>query len=121
MSVIACARASCNRATHRHAIDRSRAACRFALSPIALVNAFRPRYHPCLMSESSPQPDPEPQPETREQFVHHVIQIVRDRFPLVKIARAEQSFSLRVNESVASLENLYRMAQLQPETLQHNV
>src|SRR3954462_4784129 len=92
--------------------------------PIALVIASRPRYHSLQMSESTPQPDPEPDPpppETREQFVQRVIQIVKDRFPLVKIARAGESFSLRVNESVASLENLYRMAQLQPETLQHHV
>lgn len=58
---------------------------------------------------------------TREQFSHQVIQIVRARFPLVKIARAEQSFSLRLNGRTASLENLYRMYQLAPDQLRHHV
>lgn len=58
---------------------------------------------------------------TREQFSQQVIQIVRARFPLVKIARAEQSFSLRLNGRTASLENLYRMYQLAPDQLRHHV
>ena len=49
---------------------------------------------------------------TRDHFARHVIELVRARFPLVKIARAEQNFSLRVNGHIASLENLYRMALL---------
>lgn len=58
---------------------------------------------------------------TREQFVQRVIDTVHQKFPLVKIARAEQSFSLRVNGHVASLENLYRMAALRPDDTQHHI
>jgi Protein of unknown function (DUF1444) len=57
----------------------------------------------------------------RDQFSRHVIEIVRSRFPLVKIARAEQSFALRINGHVASLENLYRMSLLRPQALKHHV
>ncbi|HEY8668412.1 MAG TPA: hypothetical protein VIL86_17305 [Tepidisphaeraceae bacterium] len=58
---------------------------------------------------------------TREQFVERVLEVVRGKFPLVKIARAPgQSFSLRVNGNIASLENLYRMSVLNPlETKRH--
>jgi hypothetical protein len=63
-----------------------------------------------------------PMPEgTRDQFSRQVIDIVRARFPLVKIARAEQSFSLRINGHVASLENLYRMSLLRPQDVKHHV
>ncbi len=58
---------------------------------------------------------------TREQFSQQVIDLVRSRFPLVKIARAEQSFSIRLNGRTASLENLYRMYQLSPNELQRHV
>lgn len=58
---------------------------------------------------------------TREQFSQQVIEIVRSRFPLVKIARAEQSFSIRINGRTASLENLYRMYQLAPSELRRHV
>ena len=58
---------------------------------------------------------------TREKFAQTVIERVRGRFPLVKIGRARQPFSLRMNGQVASLENLYRIAQLKPEDLQHQI
>ena len=58
---------------------------------------------------------------TRDQFSRQVIEIVRSRFPLVKIARAEQSFALRINGHIASLENLYRMSLLRPEDVKHHV
>ena len=58
---------------------------------------------------------------TREQFTDQVIGIVRARFPLVKIARADQSFSLRVNGMVVSLENLYRRALMDPDEVQQSV
>ena len=58
---------------------------------------------------------------TRDQFARTVIDRVRGRFPLVKIGRARQPFSLRVNGHVASLENLYRIARLRPEDLQHQI
>jgi hypothetical protein len=61
------------------------------------------------------------QPLTREHFAGRVIEIVRSRFPLVEIARAEQSFSVRLNGRTASLENLYRMQQLNPDAMQHSV
>src|SRR5437868_2798754 len=58
---------------------------------------------------------------TREQFLHQVIATVKARFPLVKIARADQSFSLKVNGHVAALENLYRGVLLRPDEMQHQV
>ena len=58
---------------------------------------------------------------TREQFVEQVFTIVKARFPLVKLARAEQSFSLKLNGHIAALENLYRGVLLRPEEMQHQV
>src|SRR6202167_625149 len=58
---------------------------------------------------------------TREQFVNEVIKVVGARFPLVKIARGIQQFSMRVNGHVASLENLYRMSVLRPEGTRRHV
>ena len=39
---------------------------------------------------------------SREQFVDQVIAIVKARFPLVKLARADQSFSLKLNGHIAA-------------------
>src|SRR5947207_7277328 len=58
---------------------------------------------------------------TRDQFARTVIDVVRKKFPLVKITRAEESFLLRVNGHVASLENLFRVALLSPDEMQHNI
>jgi hypothetical protein len=58
---------------------------------------------------------------TRDRFSRQVIEIVRARFPLVKIARAEQTFSLKINGHIASLENLYRMSLLRPQDVKHHV
>ena len=58
---------------------------------------------------------------TRETFAQTVIDRVRQRFPLVKIGRARQPFSVRVNGHVASLENLYRIWRLKPKELQHQI
>lgn len=58
---------------------------------------------------------------SREQFAQTVIDRVRQRFPLVKIGRARQPFSVRVNGHVASLENLYRIWRLKPRELQHQI
>ncbi|MDP9173054.1 MAG: DUF1444 family protein [Planctomycetota bacterium] len=58
---------------------------------------------------------------SREKFVHAVLELVGKKFPLVKISRAEQSFSMRVNGHVASLENLYRMSLLRPEDTRRHV
>jgi hypothetical protein len=56
---------------------------------------------------------------SRQQFVQQVLQIVQAKFPLEKIAPAEQPFALSINGNVASLENLYRLTQLEPRTLRH--
>jgi hypothetical protein len=58
---------------------------------------------------------------SREQFVQHVIECVNAKFPLVKIARGEQSFSVRVNGHVASLENVYRIAVLNPPEMRRHI
>lgn len=58
---------------------------------------------------------------TREQFAQEVITVVKKRFPLAKVARAEQPFSLRINGHVASLENLYRLIQLHPDDVVHQM
>src|SRR5438874_6361452 len=59
---------------------------------------------------------------SREQFAQRVIEIVRAKFPLVKIGRAEEpSFALRVNGRIEQLENLYRDAVLRPEHMQEQI
>jgi uncharacterized protein YtpQ (UPF0354 family) len=58
---------------------------------------------------------------SREQFVEQVLKVVPARFPLVKLARGDQSFSLRVNGHIVSLENIYRVAALQPEDSKHHI
>ena len=58
---------------------------------------------------------------TREQFVEQVLGVVAERFPLVKIARGEESFSVRVNGHAASLENLYRTVLLRPDDSRHQI
>jgi hypothetical protein len=58
---------------------------------------------------------------TREQFVERVSQIVAKRFPLVKLAAGDELFTLRVNGNAVPLENIYRMAVLKPDDVQHSV
>jgi uncharacterized protein YtpQ (UPF0354 family) len=58
---------------------------------------------------------------SREQFVGQVLQVLRSRFPLVKLAPAEQTFSILVNGQVAPLENLYRIALLRPNEMKRHV
>jgi uncharacterized protein YtpQ (UPF0354 family) len=58
---------------------------------------------------------------TRENFIQQVLQCVAERFPLVKIARGEQPFSMKVNGHVASLENLYRSVALHPDESRHQI
>lgn len=57
---------------------------------------------------------------TREQFSERVLEVVRDKFPLVKAARAEHPFSLSINGMPASLENLYRLTLLRPQDLRRH-
>jgi len=58
---------------------------------------------------------------SREQFLNDVFDHVGKKFPLVKLSRARQAFSMRVNGHVASLENVYRLTQLHPEQKNHHV
>jgi hypothetical protein len=57
----------------------------------------------------------------RDQFAQQVIDIVRAKFPLIKIPRADQPVSMRVNGSIHSLENLFRITRLRPEHLREDV
>lgn len=52
---------------------------------------------------------------SREQFIEQVMEIIKARFPLVKVARGEQSFTLLLNGNPAPLENLYRIITLRPD------
>src|SRR3954453_19191251 len=64
----------------------------------------------------------ESQPLSREQFTSRVIEIVRERFPLVRIGDGEEGgFALSVNGAMAPLENLYRVTVLHPDDIQHHV
>ena len=58
---------------------------------------------------------------TREQFVEQILKVVPEKFPLVKMARGEEPFSLRVNGNLVGLENLYRLAVLQPEEMRRHI
>ena len=58
---------------------------------------------------------------SREQFVDQVLQYVHEKFPLVRISRGKEPFSMLVNGHLASMENVYRMAVLQPEDSRHHI
>jgi uncharacterized protein YtpQ (UPF0354 family) len=58
---------------------------------------------------------------SREQFVDHLLRAVPAKFPLVKLARGDQPFSMRINGHVVPLENIYRMILLRPDEMQHNI
>src|SRR3954469_17246634 len=58
---------------------------------------------------------------SREEFLSRVIEIVQQRFPLVKIETGEENFSLSVNGAVAPLENVYRSMVLHPDDIKHSV
>jgi hypothetical protein len=58
---------------------------------------------------------------SREQFAARVVEIIRERFPLVKIAPGDEGFSVSVNGAVAPLENLYRVSILHPDDITHHV
>lgn len=60
-------------------------------------------------------------PLSREQFPARVVELVRAKFPLVKIQPVQASFALRVNGHLASLENVYRLALLRPDDIQQHV
>src|SRR3954462_4091990 len=58
---------------------------------------------------------------SREQFIEQVLQYVKEKFPLVKISRGAEAFSMLVNGHLASMENVYRMAVLQPDDTRHHI
>jgi hypothetical protein len=58
---------------------------------------------------------------TREQFVQEVLRIIPAKFPLVKIMRGDEPFSMRVNGRVEPLENLYRTVVLDPEEMRQHI
>jgi len=58
---------------------------------------------------------------TREKFVDEILKLVPERFPLVKLARGDEPFSMRVNGHVVSLENLYRVAVLRPQEMRQQI
>lgn len=58
---------------------------------------------------------------SREQFVEQVIELVRKRFPLVKIGRSSEPFSLRLNGKVIGLESLYRSVMRQQDDRTHMI
>jgi hypothetical protein len=58
---------------------------------------------------------------TREQFVEEIIRIVPDKFPLVRLARGDEPFSMRVNGHVVQIEDLYRRTLLQPDEMRQHI
>jgi len=65
---------------------------------------------------------------SRDEFVTQVIEIVHKRFPLLTIVPADDDFAVRIKPRkdrgqghLASLENLYRMAALDPKDFTHHV
>ena len=58
---------------------------------------------------------------TREQFLEEILKVVPQKFPLVKLARGEESFSLRVNGSTVPIEDLYRRSILQPDGIRQHI
>jgi len=55
------------------------------------------------------------------QLVQQVLQVVAERFPLVKVGQGEEPFSMRVNGQMVGLENLYRLAVLSPEDMRQQI
>jgi len=74
-----------------------------------MVNSHAHRYHQGMSALS------------REKFIEEILKCVPEKFPLVKLARGDDSFSLRVNGHVVSLENIYRTAVLRPEDMRHHI
>ncbi len=58
---------------------------------------------------------------SREEFPEQVARIVEAKFPLVKVVPDAVNFAVRLNDHVASLENLYRIVAYQPGEVQHQV
>src|SRR6266567_9174344 len=58
---------------------------------------------------------------SRDEFPEIVMNLVRSKFPLVKIASAREGFAVTVNGHAASLENLYRLVSLRPDDVKQQV
>lgn len=58
---------------------------------------------------------------TREQFIEQILKIVPEKFPLVRISRGDEIFSLKVNGVLVQLEDLYRRALLQPDEVRQQI
>jgi len=58
---------------------------------------------------------------TREQFAEQVVRHVSQKFPLVKMSRGPQPFTMKVNGHIASLENIYRISQMRPDESNHHI
>lgn len=58
---------------------------------------------------------------TRERFIDEILRVVPAKFPLVKLSRADEPFSMRVNGQTVGLENLYRLAVLNPEDMRQQI
>ncbi len=58
---------------------------------------------------------------SREQFVEQLLEHVKTKFPLVKITPGDQPFTVRVNDQLAGLEKIYRMAALRPVERLHHI
>jgi uncharacterized protein YtpQ (UPF0354 family) len=65
--------------------------------------------------------DPEMSELSREQFAQSVVDLVRKQFPLAKVARAPEPFSMRLNGRVVPLESLYRSYLLRPDMMESQV
>lgn len=81
--------------------------------PNPIANPAEPGYSLGRMST--------PEQPSRERFVDEVLTVVKGKFPLVKVARGELPFTLRVNGGSVSLENLYRTVLLKPEESKHHI
>jgi hypothetical protein len=58
---------------------------------------------------------------TRDQFIEEVLRVVPEKFPLVKLARGDASFSLTVNGSLVPIEDLYRQSLLWPKEMRQSI
>src|ERR1041384_7555434 len=58
---------------------------------------------------------------SRVDFLEDVVQLVSKRFPLIKLERSAEDFSLRLNGHWISLENLYRAAGDRQDLLESTV
>lgn len=58
---------------------------------------------------------------SREEFVELVLRHVPEKFPLVKLTAGDNQFSMRINGNIVSLENIYRVAVLQPAEMNHHI